>query len=95
VKIATFNVNGVNGRIDLLVDWLTHSQPDVACLQELKSPDEKFPARAIEKAGMARAAGTASPSWRAAASRSRPIAGCPAIRTTVIRAISRRPCAAS
>jgi exodeoxyribonuclease III len=51
VKIATFNVNGVNGRIDLLAEWLGKAQPDVACLQELKSPDEKFPARAIEKAG--------------------------------------------
>ncbi len=51
MKIATFNVNGVNGRIDLLVEWLSESRPDVACLQELKSPDEKFPARAIEKAG--------------------------------------------
>ncbi len=51
MKIATFNVNGVNGRIDLLVEWLGESRPDVACLQELKSPDDKFPARAIEKAG--------------------------------------------
>ena len=51
MKIATFNVNGVNGRIELLLDWLAKSRPDVACLQELKSPDEKFPARAIEKAG--------------------------------------------
>jgi exodeoxyribonuclease III len=51
MKIATFNVNGVNGRIDLLVEWLAEARPDVACLQELKSPDEKFPAKAIEKAG--------------------------------------------
>jgi exodeoxyribonuclease-3 len=51
VKIATFNVNGVNGRIERLLEWLAEAQPDVACLQELKSPDEKFPARAIEKAG--------------------------------------------
>jgi exodeoxyribonuclease III len=51
VKIATFNVNGVNGRIELLTDWLKESRPDVACLQELKSPDEKFPAAAIEKVG--------------------------------------------
>ncbi len=51
MKIATFNVNGVNGRIELLTDWLNQSRPDVACLQELKSPDEKFPAAAIEKAG--------------------------------------------
>ena len=51
MKIATFNVNGINGRLDLLLEWLGEATPDVACLQELKSPDEKFPARAIEKAG--------------------------------------------
>jgi len=51
VRIATFNVNGVNGRLDLLLDWLAEARPDVACLQELKSPDEKFPATAIERAG--------------------------------------------
>ena len=51
MRIATFNVNGVNGRIDLLVEWLTETRPDVVCLQELKSPDEKFPIRPIEKAG--------------------------------------------
>jgi exodeoxyribonuclease-3 len=51
VKIATFNVNGINGRIEQLLEWLEQSEPDIACLQELKSPDERFPARAIEKAG--------------------------------------------
>jgi exodeoxyribonuclease III len=51
VRIATFNVNGINGRIEQLLEWLAEAQPDVACLQELKSPDEKFPIRAIEKAG--------------------------------------------
>lgn len=51
MRIATFNVNGVNGRLPLLLDWLGEAQPDVVCLQELKSPQEKFPARAIEKAG--------------------------------------------
>ena len=51
MKIATFNVNGINGRIEQLLGWLDSAQPDAACLQELKSPDEKFPARAIEKAG--------------------------------------------
>jgi exodeoxyribonuclease-3 len=51
VKIATFNVNGVNGRLPLLLEWLEETRPDVACLQELKAPGEKFPARAIEKAG--------------------------------------------
>jgi len=51
VKIATFNVNGINGRLPLLLDWLAESAPDIACLQELKAPDDKFPAAAIERAG--------------------------------------------
>ena len=51
MKIATFNVNGVNGRLPLLLDWLAEAAPDVACLQELKAPDERFPAAEIEKAG--------------------------------------------
>src|SRR4051794_16631601 len=51
MKIATFNVNGVNGRLPVLLRWLEESRPDVACLQELKSPDEKFPAAAIAAAG--------------------------------------------
>lgn len=51
VKIATFNVNGVNGRLPRLLEWLDESRPDVACLQELKAPQEKFPESAIGKAG--------------------------------------------
>jgi exodeoxyribonuclease-3 len=51
VRIATYNVNGVNGRLPVLLRWLEDRQPDVACLQELKAPDEKFPLAAIEKAG--------------------------------------------
>jgi exodeoxyribonuclease III len=51
MRIATFNVNGVNGRLALLLDWLATFAPDVVCLQELKAPQEKFPAAAIEKAG--------------------------------------------
>jgi exodeoxyribonuclease-3 len=51
VKIATFNVNGINGRLPRLLEWLEEAEPDVACLQELKTTDEKFPAAAIEKAG--------------------------------------------
>src|ERR1044072_8690378 len=51
MKIATYNVNGINGRLPVLLRWLKESKPDVVCLQELKSPDEKFPAAAIEKAG--------------------------------------------
>ena len=51
MKIATFNVNGVNGRLPLLLDWLTEAAPDVVCLQELKVPDEKFPEAGIGRAG--------------------------------------------
>src|SRR3546814_7589622 len=51
MKIATYNVNGVNGRLPVLLRWLEETQPDVACLQELKAPQEKFPEEAIRKAG--------------------------------------------
>jgi len=51
MKIATFNVNGVNGRLPVLMRWLAEAKPDVACLQELKAPDEKFPEPAIRQAG--------------------------------------------
>ncbi len=51
MKIASYNVNGVNGRLPVLLRWLEQSRPDVACLQELKAPDEKFPEQAIRDAG--------------------------------------------
>jgi len=51
MKIASFNVNGVNGRLSVLLRWLESARPDVVCLQELKSPDERFPIREIEEAG--------------------------------------------
>jgi exodeoxyribonuclease III len=51
MKIATFNVNGVNGRLPVLLRWLAEAKPDVVCLQELKAPQEKFPEAAIQKAG--------------------------------------------
>lgn len=51
MRIATYNVNGVNGRLPVLLQWLEATQPDAACLQELKAPDEKFPSAAIEQAG--------------------------------------------
>ena len=51
MKIATYNVNGVNGRLPVLLRWLEESKPDVVCLQELKAPEEKFPLTAIEEAG--------------------------------------------
>ena len=51
MKIATFNVNGVNGRLTVLLRWLAEAEPDIVCLQELKAPEEKFPRAAIEAAG--------------------------------------------
>ena len=51
MRIATYNVNGVNGRLPVLLKWLEETQPDVVCLQELKAPDEKFPHQAILDAG--------------------------------------------
>jgi exodeoxyribonuclease III len=51
MKIATYNVNGVNGRLPVLLRWLKETQPDVACLQELKTTDDKFPVNAIGEAG--------------------------------------------
>jgi exodeoxyribonuclease-3 len=51
MKIATYNVNGVNGRLPVLLRWLKEAQPDVVCLQELKTPQENFPISAIRKAG--------------------------------------------
>jgi exodeoxyribonuclease-3 len=51
LRIATYNVNGVNGRLANLVAWLEEEAPDIVCLQELKAPDEKFPADAIRAAG--------------------------------------------
>lgn len=51
MKIATYNVNGVNGRLPVLLRWLKEKQPDVVCLQELKAPQEKFPEDAIKEAG--------------------------------------------
>jgi exodeoxyribonuclease-3 len=51
MKIATYNVNGVNGRLPVLLRWLEETAPDVACLQELKAPDENFPVKALQDAG--------------------------------------------
>ena len=50
-RIATYNVNGVNGRLPVLLRWLEETAPDVVCLQEIKTSDDRFPAAAIEAAG--------------------------------------------
>jgi exodeoxyribonuclease III len=51
VKIATFNVNGIGARLPALLRWLAEFKPDVACLQELKAPQDKFPEAPIREAG--------------------------------------------
>ena len=65
VKVATYNVNGVNGRLPVLLRWLEEKQPDIVCLQELKASQEKFLERrsetlAMTPSGTDRRAGTAS-----------------------------------
>ncbi|PEQ12147.1 exodeoxyribonuclease III [Novosphingobium sp. PC22D] len=51
IKVASFNINGVKARLPRLLEWLEETRPQVACLQEIKSQDEGFPADAFEKIG--------------------------------------------
>ena len=51
MKIATFNVNGVKGRMPRMLEWLEETRPDIACLQEIKTGDATFPHEPIEAAG--------------------------------------------
>ena len=51
MRIATWNVNSVNARLETVVRWFEEAQPDVACLQEIKCVDEKFPAEPFERLG--------------------------------------------
>ena len=51
MKIATFNINGIKARIEALPRWLEEAQPDVVCLQEIKSVDEAFPREIFEDMG--------------------------------------------
>ncbi|AQS41240.1 MAG: Exodeoxyribonuclease III [Candidatus Tokpelaia hoelldobleri] len=51
MKIATWNIAGIKARLDTLLAWLEQEKPDIACLQEVKSVDEKFPREAIEALG--------------------------------------------
>ncbi len=95
MKIATFNVNGVNGRLPVLLRWLTEAEPDVACLQELKAAQEKSPESAIRAAGYGviwhgQKAGTESPFSRAEQNPLRPGAGCRGTLMTCTAATSRR-----
>jgi len=51
VKIVTYNVNGIKARLPRLLEYLAEQQPDIVCLQELKSSDETFPETDIRDAG--------------------------------------------
>lgn len=51
LRIATYNVNSIRGRLSNLLDWLGEAQPDVVCLQELRIYHEEFPVQAIRQAG--------------------------------------------
>jgi len=51
LKIATWNINGIKARHDNVIAWLKEAQPDIACLQEIKSIDENFPRDEIEALG--------------------------------------------
>ena len=51
MKIATFNINSIRGRLPRLLEWLAEAQPDVVCLQELRIYHEEFPLERIREAG--------------------------------------------
>jgi len=51
MRIATYNVNGINGRLPVLLRWLDLAEPDIVVLQELKAPQDRFPEAAIREAG--------------------------------------------
>jgi len=51
MRIATYNVNSINARMPILLRWLEETNPDVVCLQELKTPQEKFPEQTLIDAG--------------------------------------------
>ena len=51
MRIASFNINGIKARLPRLIEWLEETRPTVACLQEIKTQDEGFPADAFEKIG--------------------------------------------
>ncbi|QJW88095.1 exodeoxyribonuclease III [Spirosoma taeanense] len=65
MRIATYNVNGINARLPVL-RWLSETAPDVVCLQELKALQDRFPIGAIEDAGY-RAIWKGQKSWNGVA----------------------------
>ena len=51
MRIATYNINGLNARQPVLLRWLEQTRPDLVCLQELKSPQERFPHEELRALG--------------------------------------------
>ena len=51
MRISTYNINGIKARLPRLLEWLEETQPDIACLQEIKTQDEGFPVAEFEKLG--------------------------------------------
>jgi exodeoxyribonuclease III len=51
VRVATFNINNINKRLDNLLAWLAKAEPDVVSLQELKAEQEAFPVNALRTLG--------------------------------------------
>lgn len=51
MRIATYNINSINKRLENLLAWLEAERPDAVCLQELKAEQRAFPAEALARAG--------------------------------------------
>jgi len=51
MRIASFNINGIKARLPRLLEWLEETRPDIACLQEIKTQDEGFPAEDFTRIG--------------------------------------------
>lgn len=66
MKIATFNINGINRRLPNLMAWLADAAPDIVCLQELKAADRQFPTTALADAGY-HAVWKGEPGWNGVA----------------------------
>jgi exodeoxyribonuclease-3 len=66
IRIATYNVNGIRSRLERLLEWLEREAPDIVCLQELKTAESGFPAKALRDAGY-RAVYVAQKSWNGVA----------------------------
>jgi exodeoxyribonuclease-3 len=49
MKVASFNVNSLRARLNIVLDWLRKESPDILCLQETKVPDDEFPQAAFEE----------------------------------------------